>query len=89
MSTYHFEFTGRKPSKAAVTKVAQRAIKDGHTQIELSWGENWIKLEKDVYPYARPNSKWFGHGWIKDISGDDLAQELSPKLPKEWGYAIA
>lgn len=89
MNTFSYSFEGRKPSKPQILKVVNQAIKSGHTRIEISWGENCIELEKDCYPYPRPNSKWFGHGWIKEISGDDLAVELSPKAPKGWDYVIA
>lgn len=89
MSTYHYEFTQSKPTKASVQKVIKRAIADRHNVIEITWGENYILLEKDVYPYERPFSKWNGRGWIGKISGDDLAQDLNPKAPKGWDYVLA
>ena len=89
MSMYRHEFTGRRPSKASVVKAIKRAIEARHTFIEICWGENRIILEKDVYPYERPFSKWSGHGWIGRIGGYDLAQEFNPKAPRGWDYVLA
>lgn len=72
---YEFYFEGKKPSYAQVKKCAIKAIKEGYPLIEISWGENWIALENNL-------GRITGRGWIKNIGGDDLAQELS----KNGGY---
>ena len=59
-------FTNRKPSKAQVLARVRSAMKDGATKMEVLWGENWIEIE-NVHGY------WHGRGWIRDISGQDLA----------------
>lgn len=59
-------FNGRKPSKAQVLTKVRKAMKEGADKIEVLWGENWIEIE-NVHGY------WHGHGWIRDISGQDLA----------------
>lgn len=67
---YEFYFEGRKPSKAQVKKCAIQAIKEGYPLIEISWGENMINLENNLGFIT-------GRGWIKNIGGDDLANELN------------
>lgn len=67
------EFSGRKPSKVQIMAKLKPALKTGETFIEVQWGENWITLEKLA-------SGWLGYGWIKDISGDDLARELNKQF---------
>jgi len=67
---YEDFFTGRKPSRAQVMARIKTATKAGAEAISLQWGENWIELD-----YHR--GQWTGRGWIKAISGDDLAQELN------------
>lgn len=59
-------FKGRKPSKAQVLKHVRILIAEGWQHIEVFWGENWIELEKF-------NGYWHGSGWIRDISGADIA----------------
>lgn len=66
------EFTGRKPSKAQVMRAAGAAIEKGHKMLDIRWGENWLELS-----FHDGNREWYGYGWIKDISGDDLARELN------------
>jgi hypothetical protein len=61
-----FDFVGRKPSKA------QALAKQGNTEIEIFWGENFITLMKQGI-----NNVWCGFCWIKDISGNDIAQALN------------
>ena len=65
-------FHGRKPSYARVMRVLGEEISKGHTDITVFWGENWV----DLYFDHRVN-QWFGSGWIKDISGQDIAEELN------------
>jgi hypothetical protein len=72
---FEYYFEGKKPSKAQVKKCAIQAIKEGYPLIEISWGENMINLENNL-------GRITGRGWIKNIGGDDLAQELS----KNGGY---
>ena len=72
---FEYYFEGKKPSYAQVKKCAIQAIKEGYPLIEISWGENWISLENNLGEIR-------GRGWIKNIGGDDLAQELS----KNGGY---
>ena len=46
------------------------AIKAGAETIYISWGEN--RLDFELY-----RGQWIGHGWIRGIGGDDIAQELN------------
>jgi hypothetical protein len=72
---YRHEFTGRCPTAAQIKAKVKKAVAEGHGQIELHWGENWIELEKrEANGFFGP---WFGHGWIRRIGGDDIARELS------------
>ena len=59
----------RKPSRALIMRVIGEYLKHGITNMELNWGENWLDLEYHGY--------WIGSGWIKDIGGDDIANELN------------
>jgi len=59
-------FDGRKPSKAQVVKEVRKMMKKGWNTIEVLWGENWLE-------FTNVNGYWHGSGWIKDISGQDLA----------------
>ena len=69
---YEYDFQGRKPSKAQVIKQVNEGIKQGASLIHISWGENRVDID------YHPNQElWYGNGWIKDIGGDDLAQELN------------
>jgi hypothetical protein len=67
---YEYYFEGKKPSYAQVKKCAIEAIKQGYPLIEISWGENWISLNNELGYIT-------GQGWIKNIGGDDLANELN------------
>jgi hypothetical protein len=75
---YEHEFQGRRPSLAQVKKVAEKAIKGGAMAVQISWGENRIDL--DFHPNQHT---WYGHGWIKSISGDDMAKELNKSARRE------
>ena len=68
---YEYYFEGRKPSKAQVKKLAIDALKAGHNQIEISWGENMIEIHR------ANNGQVYGYGWIKDTGGQDMADELT------------
>lgn len=86
---YEHQFQGRKPSRAQVLKVINKAIKEGAGALEISWGENCLDLT--LSPNASNGfGSWFGHGWIKDISGDDLARDLNKQARSEalsnWNY---
>ena len=61
-----------KPSKLQVIKAIKDSIQQGYTQIALFWGENWIELE-----YSFNARSWIGQGWIKNLGGDDIANELN------------
>ena len=67
---YEFEFEGRRPSYKQVKACAIKAIKEGYPLIEITWGENWISLDNELGYIT-------GRGWIKNIGGDDLANELN------------
>jgi len=66
---YEYYFTGRKPSNAQVLKKINEAINQGNDYIEISWGENMIILEK--------RETWIGWGWIRNISGSDIAVKIN------------
>jgi hypothetical protein len=65
-------FDGYKPSYAKVMRAVGVEISKGHTDIALHWGESSI----DLY-FDHRVKQWFGSGWIKDISGQDIAGELN------------
>lgn len=67
---YEYHFTGRKPSKAQIKSAVIKALKAGHSDIEIIWGENGLSIE-------RWDTGLIGHGWIKNIGGHDLAKEIS------------
>lgn len=65
-------FDGRKPSYAQVMRAVGEDISRGNTDLEIIWGENHIDL------YFDPRVKqWFGSGWIRDIDGSYIANELN------------
>lgn len=66
-------FTGRKPTRKQVYQKVYARVLTGHDLIEVYWGENGITLDLN-------HGQWYGFGWIKDISGDDIAQELNRKI---------
>jgi hypothetical protein len=68
--TYYFH--GRKPSFNQVAKIVQQAVDIGHDQIDIHWGENWIDLTKS-------HGVWTGSGWIRDVSGGDIANVFNEK----------
>jgi uncharacterized protein YcnI len=65
-------FNGKKPSYAKVMRAAGEEISKGHTDIALLWGENTIELYFD-----HRVKQWFGSGWIRDIDGSYIADELN------------
>jgi hypothetical protein len=65
-------FDGRKPSYAQVMRAVGEEISKGHTDIAVIWGENAI----DLY-FDHRVKQWFGSGWIRDIDGSYIAEELN------------
>jgi len=75
---YEYSFTGRKPSNAQVLKKINEGINEGNNYIQISWGENMITIE-------RMHSKfWYGSGWIKNISGADLAVKINASIADQF-----
>jgi len=68
---YEYDFTGRKPSLSQVMKQVREGIRQNCRMIQISWGENRIDLER-----SDNGSNWYGYGWIRNISGDDIAKGL-------------
>ena len=60
----------RKPSRALIMRTIGVYLEQGHKDLDIRWGESWIEILKG-------GDHWFGSGWIKDISGDDIAKELN------------
>jgi hypothetical protein len=50
--------------------IARHMADNGVDALEILWGENWIELQKI-------NRKWVGHGWIKQIDGQMVAESLN------------
>jgi len=62
----------RKPSRAVIMRTLAEYLKQGAKSFDIRWGENWIEID------WHPNQdKWYGRGWIKELSGDDIANELN------------
>ena len=59
-----------KPSRALIMRTIGVYLEQGHKELDIRWGEHWIEI-------LRGGNQWFGAGWIKDISGDDIAKELN------------
>lgn len=70
---FEYEFTGRKPSVKQVLKQVEQGLKSSPEMITISWGENWLQLIKLW------NGAYQGNGWIKGISGYDIATDLNRK----------
>jgi len=69
---YEYDFTGRKPSIVQVKKQVNEGIKQNASMILISWGENRIDIERSYN-----GAQWLGYGWIKSISGYDIAEGLN------------
>lgn len=69
---YAYYFEGRKPSMQQVLKQVAEGIRQNSRTIEVSWGENMVTLQRIGY-----NQHWHGNGWIKGISGYDIAEGLN------------
>ena len=59
-----------KPSRALIMRTIGVYLEQGHKELDIRWGEHWIEI-------LRGGNQWFGAGWIKNISGDDIAKELN------------
>ena len=70
---FEYEFTGRKPSKKQVKTKIEQGLKASKEMVTITWGENWLQLIK-IW-----DGSYQGNGWIKEIGGDDIAQELNAK----------
>lgn len=67
-----YEFYNRKPSIKQINACINNALKDNASMILISWGENRIDIERSYN-----NQYWTGSGWIKNISGYDIAKGLN------------
>lgn len=72
---YEYYFDGRKPSAKQVLKQVAEGIRQNSSLIEVSWGENMVTLQR-----IGNNQFWHGSGWIKGISGYDIAADLNHKI---------
>lgn len=72
---YDYYFEGRKPSVKQVLKQVSEGIRQNARTIEVSWGENMVTLQRIGY-----NQQWHGSGWIKGISGHDIADDLNRRI---------
>ena len=66
------EFKNKKPSKAVIMRTLGEYLKQGGKAFTIFWGENYIDLN-----WHDSHKKWYGEGWIKDISGQDIGNELN------------
>jgi hypothetical protein len=62
------EYTN-KPSVVTLRAAIRKALNDGETWVQLTWGENQITIERGPYGLT-------GHGWIGRNGGQDLANEF-------------
>jgi hypothetical protein len=65
-------YNKRKPSRAVIMRTIAEYLKQGGKSFCITWGENCIELD-----YHPNHEQWYGRGWIKEIGGDDIAQELN------------
>lgn len=64
-----YTFTGRCPSyKQVLKKVIE--LYGIYDEFDVSWGENCITI-------MRLNNQMIGTGWIRSISGSDLAFDIT------------
>lgn len=69
---YEYDFTGRKPSIVQVLKQVKEGMRQNCRLIQISWGENRIDIERSY-----DGLHWLGAGWIRNISGQDIANDLN------------
>ena len=70
-----FEFHNRKPSEAQIIACIKNAIKRGQYALDICWGENCL-----TFDYQPARKHFEGRGWIKNLSGDFIAKELTGKI---------
>jgi hypothetical protein len=59
----------KKPSGPTLRAAIRKALNDGETWVQLTWGENQITIERGPYGLD-------GRGWIGRHGGQDLANEF-------------
>lgn len=69
-------FKGNKPSKKQVLSKVLDRVNQGHTLIEVYWGENGMTLDRN-------NGNWYGFGWIKDIDSNDIAKQINATMHRD------
>jgi hypothetical protein len=79
---YEVNFTKRKPSRAQVLKALSLGLEKGFKAFQINYGENSLNIDLNPHPYNRMG-QWLGYGWIKEISGDDIAKELNKTSKQE------
>lgn len=70
-----YEFFNRKPSKSQINACIKNAMAQGSKAVAIILGENQIDLD-----YHDSHRLWYGSGWIKNISGSDIAEELNGRI---------
>ena len=63
---FEIQYTN-KPSKPTIIARVRKALNNKNDFIIISWGENQITIEKNIYGLI-------GRGWIGKNSGHDIAQ---------------
>ena len=58
-----------KPSKPTLIAAIRKALNNGETFIQLTWGENQITIERGQWGLT-------GAGWLGKNGGQDLANEF-------------
>ena len=59
----------KKPSGPTLRAAIRKALNDGETWVQLTWGENQITVERGPWGLD-------GRGWIGRHGGQDLANEF-------------
>ena len=68
----NIEYNNRKPSRAVIMRTLAAYLEQGGKNFDIRWGENWIELQ-----YYPKQECWLGSGWIGNIGGGDIAQEVN------------
>jgi hypothetical protein len=66
-------FEYNRPSITTIRAAVRKAMRQGHKEITVTWGENQIRLEKQTQ-WIGDRGPWTGDGWIRQYGGDDMAQ---------------
>jgi len=66
------EYTKRKPSRKMIMRDCIKALERGYGALNVMWGENCIEIT-----FNTRNCQYYGTGWIKEISGDSIAEGLN------------